>query len=439
MGIEAELGFADVDAASHLLSDGPPDGLPPLPYLGGDSPGVEEAAGIVGAEAETSFLRLVAYDQLVVEEEVQLPVTAWDQAEGADVVGEPLQYLARYPSGPERVSSGYAVLDSDIELFDAAVVHHGAPPASQIGTWSKREAPDRADAIIPQAIGPLAAGRRDYSPNDGYDTNSCVRRLPAAGGPPTPRRKRVAGRARVFVAAPEGFGPGRQGLSQASVLVVEDEDNLLEALRYNLSREGYDVLTATDGEYGLARARSRAPDLIILDIMLPSLNGLEVCRIIRRESDVPVLMLTAKGEEADRVVGLELGADDYVVKPFSMRELLARVRALLRRPRAAHAQQKESINAGGLEIDLVGHSVTVLGKPVDLAPREFELLALFAKNEGRALTRDQILDGIWGHDYVGDSRTVDVHVRGLRKKIEADPNSPRLIVTLRGVGYRFGA
>ncbi len=228
-------------------------------------------------------------------------------------------------------------------------------------------------------------------------------------------------------------------MSQASVLVVEDEDNLLEALRYNLSREGYDVLTATDGEYGLARARSRGPDLIILDIMLPSLNGLEVCRIIRRESDVPVLMLTAKGEEADRVVGLELGADDYVVKPFSMRELLARVRALLRRPRTAHAQQKESISAGGLEIDLVGHSVTVLGKPVDLAPREFELLALFAKNEGRALTRDQILDGIWGHDYVGDSRTVDVHVRGLRKKIEADPNSPRLIVTLRGVGYRFGA
>ena len=439
MGIEAELGFADVDAASHLLSDGPPDGIPPLPYLGGDGPGVEEAAGIVGAEAETSFLRLVAYDQLVVEEEVQLPVTAWDQAEGADVVGEPLQYLARYPSGPEGVSSGYAVLDSDIELFDAAVVHRGAPPASQIGTRSKREATDRADAIIPQAIGPLAAGRRDYSPNDGYDTNSCVRRLPAAGGPPTPRKKRVAGRARVFVAAPEGFGPGRQGLSQASVLVVEDEDNLLEALRYNLSREGYDVLTATDGEYGLSRARSKAPDLIILDIMLPSLNGLEVCRIIRRESDVPVLMLTAKGEEADRVVGLELGADDYVVKPFSMRELLARVRALLRRPRTAHAQQKESISSGGLEIDLVGHSVTVLGKPVDLAPREFELLALFAKNEGRALTRDQILDGIWGRDYVGDSRTVDVHVRGLRKKIEADPNSPRLIVTLRGVGYRFGA
>ena len=204
IGIEAELGLADVDAASHLLSDGPPDGLPPLPYLGGDGPGVEEAAGIVGAEAEASFLRLVAYDQLVVEEEVQLPVTAWDQAEGADVVGESLQYLARYPSGPEGVSSGYAVLDSDIELFDAAVVHRGAPPTSQIGTRSKREAPDRADAIIPQAIGPLAAGRRDYSPNDGYDTNSCVRRLPAAGGPPTPRKKRMAGRARVFVAAPGG-------------------------------------------------------------------------------------------------------------------------------------------------------------------------------------------------------------------------------------------
>ena len=231
-------------------------------------------------------------------------------------------------------------------------------------------------------------------------------------------------------------------MSQTSVLVVEDEDNLLEALRYNLTREGYEVLTATDGERGLASARDNDPDLIILDIMLPSLNGLEVCRIVRRDSDVPVLMLSAKGEEADRVVGLELGADDYVVKPFSMRELLARVRALLRRPRSAardEREDQESLSVGALEIDFAGHSVTMLGREVDLAPREFDLLALFARNEGRALTRDQILDGIWGKDYVGDSRTVDVHVRGLRKKIEADPNSPRLIVTLRGVGYRFGA
>ena len=229
-------------------------------------------------------------------------------------------------------------------------------------------------------------------------------------------------------------------MAEASVLVVEDEDNLLEALRYNLDREGYEVLTASDGEQGLASARSSAPDLVILDIMLPNLDGLDVCRAIRRESDVPVLMLTAKGEEADRVVGLELGADDYVVKPFSMRELLARVRALLRRSRTSQdSPPLERISVGGLEIDLVRHSVTLQGKPVKLAPREFELLTLFARNEGRALTRDQILDGIWGRGYVGDSRTVDVHVRGLRKKIEADPNSPRLIVTLRGVGYRFGA
>jgi len=230
-------------------------------------------------------------------------------------------------------------------------------------------------------------------------------------------------------------------LTAALVLIVEDEENLVEALRYNLDKEGHEVYVAMDGEAGLESVRRDSPDLIILDVMLPRLDGLELCRIIRKESNVPVLMLTAKGEELDRVVGLELGADDYVVKPFSMRELLSRVRALLRRSRSAVPQQGSGkpIKTKGLEIDLMAHTVTVAGSLIDLKPREFDLLALFAQNEGRAFTRDQILDELWGADYVGDKRTVDVHIRGIRKKIETTPDSPKLIATIRGVGYRFGA
>lgn len=230
-------------------------------------------------------------------------------------------------------------------------------------------------------------------------------------------------------------------MTAASVLIVEDEKNLVEALRYNLDKEGHEVYVAMDGEAGLESVRRDSPDLIILDVMLPRLDGLELCRIIRKESNVPVLMLTAKGEELDRVVGLELGADDYVVKPFSMRELLSRVRALLRRSRSAVPQQGSGkpIKTKGLEIDLMAHTVTVAGSLIDLKPREFDLLALFAQNEGRAFTRDQILDELWGADYVGDKRTVDVHIRGIRKKIETTPDSPKLIATIRGVGYRFGA
>ena len=230
-------------------------------------------------------------------------------------------------------------------------------------------------------------------------------------------------------------------MTAALVLIVEDEENLVEALRYNLDKEGHEVYVAMDGEAGLESVRRDSPDLIILDVMLPRLDGLELCRIIRKESNVPVLMLTAKGEELDRVVGLELGADDYVVKPFSMRELLSRVRALLRRSRSAVPQQGSGkpIKTKGLEIDLMAHTVTVAGSLIDLKPREFDLLALFAQNEGRAFTRDQILDELWGADYVGDKRTVDVHIRGIRKKIETTPDSPKLIATIRGVGYRFGA
>jgi two-component system OmpR family response regulator len=225
--------------------------------------------------------------------------------------------------------------------------------------------------------------------------------------------------------------------------VVEDEENLLEALRYNLDREGYQVHTALDGDVGLACVRRETPDLVILDVMLPKLDGFELCRIIRRESDVPVLMLTAKGEETDRVVGLELGADDYVLKPFSMRELLARVRAVLRRSRTTASlgpwNNESLVTAGPLVIDLIGHIVLLSGEPVALKPREFELLVLLVTNEGRAFTRDQILDRLWGQDYVGDIRTVDVHIRGLRKKVESDPNLPTLISTIRGIGYRFDA
>ncbi len=225
-----------------------------------------------------------------------------------------------------------------------------------------------------------------------------------------------------------------------TVLVVEDEENLLTALTYNLGREGYTVLTATDGQAALALARSHSPDLIILDVMLPELDGFEVCRILRRESEVPIMMLTAKGEEIDRVVGLELGADDYVTKPFSTRELMVRVRNMLRRtataPGVTHGDH-DVLAAGDLVIDLASHTVRREGEPMSLRPREFELLSLLVSNMGRALSRNQILDGLWGHDYIGDTRTVDVHVRWLREKIEPDPANPRRIVTVRSVGYRF--
>lgn len=227
-------------------------------------------------------------------------------------------------------------------------------------------------------------------------------------------------------------------MTNRSVLVVEDEENLVEALRYNLEHEGYDVLTAPDGGSGLETARAALPDLVILDVMLPNLDGLEVCRILRRETDVPILMLTAKGEEIDRVVGLEIGADDYVTKPFSMRELMARVRAMLRRPRkTASARMAEPLRSGTLAVDVDAHQASLNGEELRLKPREFDLLTLFMRNSGRAFTRDQILEQLWGHDYIGDVRTVDVHVRWLREKIEADPSTPARIITIRGVGYRF--
>lgn len=228
---------------------------------------------------------------------------------------------------------------------------------------------------------------------------------------------------------------------EQTILIVEDEENLLEALRYNLEHAGYQVVTAADGGKGLEIAREADPALVILDIMLPTLDGLEVCRLLRRTSDVPVLMLTAKTEEVDKVVGLEMGADDYVVKPFSMRELLSRVRAILRRSRGSRAQALgvSVIKTGDLELDTAGHVVSLKGRQLNLKPREFDLLALLMANKGRVYTRRQILDQVWEQDYIGDARTVDVHIRWLREKIERDPSSPQVIVTIRGVGYKFQA
>lgn len=233
-----------------------------------------------------------------------------------------------------------------------------------------------------------------------------------------------------------------------TVLVVEDEPALQETLVYNLEKEGYRVEAAGDGRAALDAARRLKPDLVILDIMLPVLDGFEVCKILRRESSVPILMLTARDDEIDRVVGLEVGADDYLTKPFSMRELLARVKAQLRRAGMLHeALEKikppeaeipqEVLTYGGLEVNLTRREVTLDGQVLAIKPQEYDLLLFFAQHRGQMLSREFLLERVWGWDYVGDSRTVDVHVRWLRQKIEKDPARPERIVTVRGGGYRF--
>jgi two-component system OmpR family response regulator len=227
------------------------------------------------------------------------------------------------------------------------------------------------------------------------------------------------------------------------ILIVEDDKTLLDALRYNLSKEGYGIVAATEGVQAIEVARSEKPDLIILDIMLPKLDGFEVCRILRKEMTVPILMLTAKVEEVDKVVGLEIGADDYMTKPFSLRELLARVKAMLRRMEMMQLEASTeeavpaAIKAGDLEIDLASHCVSLGGSVLDLSPKEFELLAFLARHRGRVFSRDSLLEKVWGYDYQGDTRTVDVHIRWLREKIEDDPAKPRRILTVRSVGYKF--
>jgi two-component system OmpR family response regulator len=228
------------------------------------------------------------------------------------------------------------------------------------------------------------------------------------------------------------------------IMIVEDDQTLLGVLKYNLAKDGYGVVTAIDGAQALEVARSEKPELIVLDIMLPKLDGFEVCRILRREMTVPILMLTAKTEEIDKVVGLELGADDYMTKPFSMREFLARIRAMLRRTEmmkqeiASSKEVKPSVvKVGSLEIDPVRHQVSLSGSLLDLSPKEFDLLAFLASNQARVFSRDYLLEKVWGYDYAGDTRTVDVHIRWLRQKIEVDPAHPRHLLTVRGVGYKF--
>ena len=228
------------------------------------------------------------------------------------------------------------------------------------------------------------------------------------------------------------------------VLLVEDDRTLLDVLKYNLTKEGHDVITACDGVEALNVARDKKPDLIVLDVMLPKLDGFEVCRILRRETTTPILMLTAKASETDKVVGLELGADDYMTKPFSMREFLARIKAMLRRSemmKMVESSAKETtpsiIKVGGLEIDFARHKVSQSGTTIDLSPKEFDLLAFLLKNREQVFSRDQLLEKVWGYDYAGDTRTVDVHIRWLRQKIEVDPANPRHLLTVRGIGYKF--
>jgi two-component system response regulator RegX3 len=223
------------------------------------------------------------------------------------------------------------------------------------------------------------------------------------------------------------------------VLIVEDEASLADSVRYNLEREGYAVETSLDGASALDLFRSAPPDLVVLDLMLPHLSGLDLCRLIRAESDVPIIMLTAKDAEADKVAGLELGADDYVTKPFSMRELISRVRANLRRSRmaAGDGASGEVLRGGPVELDAARHEVRVRGEPAVLTPKEFDLLETFLSRKGRLLTRDFLIDSVWGADYYGDTKTLDVHVKRLRQKVEDDPHRPRHLVTVRGLGYKF--
>jgi len=227
--------------------------------------------------------------------------------------------------------------------------------------------------------------------------------------------------------------------TRARVLVVEDEESLAETVRYNLEREGYAVDLAADGRAGLERFHAAPPDLVILDVMLPTMSGLDVCRSIRAESAVPIIMLTAREEEADRVAGLEIGADDYVTKPFSMRELVARVRARLRRARMPELgpRDEEVLHGGPVEMNVPRHEVTVRGEQVALPPKEWELLEALLRRRGRLLTRDYLINEVWGPDYYGDTKTLDVHVKRLRAKIEDDPRSPVHLVTVRGLGYKY--
>jgi two-component system alkaline phosphatase synthesis response regulator PhoP len=248
---------------------------------------------------------------------------------------------------------------------------------------------------------------------------------------------------------------GSGGDSPPTILLVDDEPSLLDAVGYSLRREGYQVATAMDGREALTVARATRPDLVILDVMLPGLDGLHVCRTLRTESTVPILLLSARGEEIDRIVGLELGADDYLAKPFAMRELLARVRAMLRRVRmtapvaaastfgstagTALDERQPPVVAGDLVVDGARRQASLAGESISLKPKEFDLLAYLVRHPGIVHSRDALLRRVWGYDHPVDTRTVDVHIRWLRQKIETEPSQPRRIETVRGHGYRFVA
>ncbi|AKG52790.1 phosphate regulon transcriptional regulatory protein PhoB [Dehalogenimonas sp. WBC-2] len=228
----------------------------------------------------------------------------------------------------------------------------------------------------------------------------------------------------------------------AKIVVVEDDKTLSDLLKYNLSKEGFSVFTAPDGNKGLDTIRREKPDVIIMDVMMPGMDGFELTRLLRRESTAPVLLLTARSEEIDRVLGLELGADDYLTKPFSMRELLARVKGMLRRAELGRQElagklPADTLKAGKITIDTSRHLLTVAGQPVEVTPKEFDLLSFLMLNRSQVFSRNSLLDRVWGYDYPGDTRTVDVHIRWLRQKVETDPSMPKYLITVRGVGYKF--
>ncbi len=228
-------------------------------------------------------------------------------------------------------------------------------------------------------------------------------------------------------------------MSAERVLVVEDEEAFVDALTVALGREGFDVTVARDGAEALAQFRESEPDLVLLDLMLPRVSGIDVCREIRATSRVPIIMLTAKGDEIDTVVGLEVGADDYITKPYRVRELVARMRAVLRRFEDvdAPAEAPGPLTDGDITVDVERHEVIVRGEAIAMPLKEFDLLQLLMENAGRVLTRDTLIDRVWGHDYVGDTKTLDVHIKRLRSKIEDQPSSPTRIVTIRGLGYKY--
>lgn len=229
-------------------------------------------------------------------------------------------------------------------------------------------------------------------------------------------------------------------MNYGKILVVDDEEHIVELIKFNLEKNGYKVVTAFNGNDAIKLASDEKPDLIVLDLMLPGIDGIEICKILKRDENtekIPIIMLTARGEETDKILGLELGADDYVTKPFSVKELIARIKAVLRRSSEVNKKQESIIKIRDIVIDTEKHEVTKNGKTLELTLKEFEVLKILALNKGKVLSRDFLLDEVWGYDYYGETRTVDVHIRHLRRKIEDDDKDPKYIETIRGVGYRM--